>query len=609
MLKKIRYFFLVALIISQEYTAFGSQGAFNDNAPLEITVLHANDTHSKFDPTQVKLTLDLGASLGKKTVYVEMGGYAELADAVADMQAENPRSLFVHAGDFVQGTLYYTKYLGEADMAFWNMVGLDCATLGNHEFDKGYEILRKNILDKASFPLVSANIDFGNETLPPAASVPQYVIKEIGGSRVGILGLTTTDVPHISSPGDKIKFLDATTSAQNAIDSLTAQGVNKIILLTHLGYAQDLALAKNISGVDLIVGGHSHTLLGDFHALGPGSSGMYPTEVTGKDGGKTLVVQDWEWAKSLGNIKLNFDAEGRVVSFSGSPKALVGTRWFRIYDVANAVGEEKRVEYMVDGSGTVAAKEYDGKSYAVTPDSLSFSLYIQALEAAKTAITASGAVLWTSADPKVQALVDRYSAGVKEMQGKIVAEVKEDMKRMINDGPGPLIADAMKGITGAEVAVMNPGGVRTDLAQGPLSVAAIYELQPFGNTLVTVKLTGEKLLEALEDMIAFTLGKYSIANPYVYVAGIRFTLDPGKEKGGRIYEVQLETAAGLVPFNLEKVYSVVVNSFMASGGDKNDVLKAAPEKYDTGFIDSEAFMTWFGGKTLEKVPARIKIIH
>ncbi|MFH0785598.1 MAG: 5'-nucleotidase C-terminal domain-containing protein [Pseudomonadota bacterium] len=609
MFKTIRCFFLVALVISQGYMAFGSQESFNDNAPLELNVLHVNDTHSKFDPSQVKLSLDLGASLGKKTVYVEMGGYAQLADAVATLKAESRANLFVHAGDFVQGTLYYTKYLGEADMAFWNMVGLDCATLGNHEFDKGYDILRKNILDKATFPFVSANIDFQDETLSAEASVAHYLIKEIGGSRVGIIGLTTTDVPHISSPGDKVQFLDATTSAQNAIDRLTAQGVNKIIILTHLGYMQDLALAKNLAGADLIVGGHSHTFLGDFQELGAGSLGAYPTEATGKDGGKTLVVQDWEWGKSLGNIKLNFDAQGQVASFSGAPKALIGTRWFRIYDVANGAGEEKRVEYMVDGSTTVSVKEYDGKSYAVTPDSTSLSRYIQALEATKTAITSSGMALWVSADPNVQALVDKYGAGVKEMQGKIVAEVKEDMRRMINDGPGPLIADAMKGVTGADVAVMNPGGVRTDLAQGPLSVAAIYEVQPFGNTLVTVKLTGEKLLEALEDMVAFSQGKLSMANPYVYVSGIRFTLDPEKEKDKRISEVQLETAAGLVPFDSLKEYSVVVNSFMASGGDKNDILKEAPGKYDTGFIDSEAFMTWFGGKTLEKAPARIKVIH
>jgi 5'-nucleotidase / UDP-sugar diphosphatase len=189
-----------------------------------------------------------------------------------------------------------------------------------------------------------------------------------------------------------------------------------------------------------------------------------------------------------------------------------------------------------------------------------------------------------------------------------VAEVGEDLKRVVNNGPGPLIAEAMKAVTNAEVSIMNPGGVRTDLTQGPLTVAGMYELQPFGNTLVTVKLTGEKLVSALEDMIDFSLAKTMDQNPLVYVAGIRMTINTSAAKGVRVSKVELETATGLVPLDAQKEYLVVVNSFMASGGDKSDTLKAATGKYDTGYIDSEAFMTWFGGKTLKKDPPRLTVI-
>lgn len=588
--------------------AGGKEETYLDRAPLEVGVLHVNDTHSKFEPIQVKLTVDLGGTLGKKAVYAELGGYAQLPDGIRQAQARTPYNLFVHAGDFVQGSLYYTKYLGEADVAVWNTLGLDAATLGNHEFDKGSPVLKNNILTKVTFPVVSSNIDFSQDPVLRDSHTVPTLIKVIGGTRVGFVGLTTTDTPFISSPGDKVQFQDAVLSAQKAIDQLTALGVNKIIILSHLGYEGDKVLASQLTGADLVVGGHSHTLVGDFSALGLDSGRPYPTEVQGKDGGRTLVVQNWEWAKFLGYLKMSFDPEGRITTATGTPTALIGQRWFRIYDLPNSKGELKRVEFLTDGTNPPNIKEYDGKAYTLTPDGDSARVYLDALNRAKEALTASGKVTWVTPDPTVQALVEKYGAGVQELKSQIVAEVKSDLKRVLNQGPGPLIADSMRAATGSQIAVMNPGGVRTDLPQGPLSVAAVYEIQPFGNTLVTLTLPGSKVLGVLEDMTAFSLERPSNDNPYVYVSGIRFTLDPKKEKGQRISGAQVETPAGWVPLEQDKEYTMVVNNFMATGGDKNDTLKGAPGKYDTGFIDSEAFLSYVTGKTLEAAPPRITLV-
>lgn len=589
--------------------ALGSGESYKDAAPLVLDILHVNDTHSKFEPTQIKLTLDLGNGLGKKAVYVEMGGYAQLTTAVADLRKSPDPLVTVHAGDFVQGTLYYTKYLGEADVAFWNSLGLDAATLGNHEFDKGPGVLKEKILDQATFPILTTNLDFSREPALAGAKTLPTLIKIIGGTRVAFLGLTTPDTPFIASPGPQVRFLEAAVSAQNAINSLSAQGVNKIILLSHLGYQQDLALAATLTGADVIVGGHSHTLMGDFSSLGLGSGPAYPTAVTGKDGKPVLVVQSWEWAKLLGHLEVTFDAQGIVQALPSSPKALVNPSWMRIYDLPGAGGALKRVEFRTDSTGAVTALEYDGKAYALTPDPETAKTYLDAHTKALGVLKASPLVTLAAPDPKTQALVEKYGAGVKELRTQIVAEVAVDLKRGLNTGPGPLIADSMKALTGADIAVMNPGGVRTDLAQGPLSVAAIYELQPFGNTLVTLKLPGDKVLSVLEDMTAFSLEKGVEGNPLICVSGLRFTVDPRKEKGQRISALQVETEAGLVPLDPAKEYSLVVNNFMAGGGDKNDTLKAATDKYDTGFVDAEAFLTYFSGKVLTEAPQRITLIR
>jgi 5'-nucleotidase / UDP-sugar diphosphatase len=143
---------------------------------------------------------------------------------------------------------------------------------------------------------------------------------DVAGQKVGFVGVTTPDTPIASSPGDKVKFLDPLTSVQAEVDRLRASGVTKIIVLSHLGYSQDLALAKQLRGVGVIVGGHSHTPLGKYEGNGlPTSQGDYPTVV--KDGaGKTiLVLQSWEWGKIYGSLRITFSADGVPQFWRGAP--------------------------------------------------------------------------------------------------------------------------------------------------------------------------------------------------------------------------------------------------------------------------------------------------
>jgi 5'-nucleotidase/UDP-sugar diphosphatase len=583
--------------------------------PLVLTVLHVGDTHSKMEPSQVRLTLDIGEGLKGKAVYVEQGGFPNLMSAVEVLRRQAPNVLFLHSGDMFQGTLYFTQFQGAADTEFWNLMKLDVATLGNHEFDKGPPVLLANLLQKARFTIVSSNLDITAEPrLRPVKMLP-YTVRRLEGQEVGIIGLTTVETPFISSPGGNIVFNDAALSVQRAADELAARGVNKLIVLSHQGYTEDLQLAAAVSGIDLIVGGHSHTLLGDFSAIGVGSAGPYPTLARDKDGATVLVVHANEWGKFLGDIRVDFDAGGVVRSWTASPKAVVGRQWFRVYDLPNLAGEPKRVQmqFSAEAAGTTAIAEYDGKAYAPLNAGPQAEAYRAVHVALLDRLEREPGVILVDPHPEGAAKLAEYAAGVNQLKGQVIAQAGEDLVRKLNSGTGPIIADGMAWKAGAQVALNNPGGVRINVNQGPISVATVYELLPFANTLVTLPLKGSDLVKVIEDGADYQISRYGTDpnNAYIYVSGVRFTMELAKPKGQRVTGVEVRGASGTyAPLDPNAVYKTVVNNFMAAGGDRYDTLKEAGGKYDTGFNDAEVFMEYIRDKTLVNLPEeRIRVIR
>jgi 5'-nucleotidase len=576
-----------------------------EEQPFVLTILHVGDTHSKMEPTQVRLTLDIDESLKGKGVYVELGGFPNLMSAVETLRKQAPNSLFLHSGDMFQGTLYFTQYLGTADTDFWNLMKLDVATLGNHEFDKGPAVLLNNLLKRASFTIVSANVDIHAEPQLQGVTIQPYTVRKLGGEEVGIIGLTTVETPYISSPGKNLVFTDAVISVQKAASELAARGVDKIILLSHQGYSEDLTMAPQVSGIDVIVGGHSHTLLGDFSKIGLASAGPYPTQAMGRDGGKVLVVAANEWGKILGDLQVTFDPQGSIQSWKGAPRAVTGKRFFRIYDLPDLDGELKRVQFIRDEVGKLAVTEYDGRSYVPVPSAEQETAYRGAYQALLQRLGAEPSVLLVDPDPRGAAKLAEFAAGVNQLKTQVIAQAGVDLVRKLNSGTGPIIADGMAWKTGAQIAMNNPGGVRININQGPISVATVYELLPFANTLVTLPLKGSDVVKTLEDGVDFQISRYGTDpdNPYVYVSGVTFTLNVSKLKGQRIQNIRVKTGDGsYAPIDPEAVYKVVVNNFMAAGGDRYDTLKDAPGKYDTGFNDAEVFMEYIKGKVLVNIP-------
>lgn len=272
------------------------------------TILHVNDTHDRIEPTVIQ---------GKP-----FGGMPRLATLIAQHRKSDPNPIVLHAGDAFQGTLYFNIYEGLADLAFLNALPLDAMAVGNHEFDKGPAAFAAFVRG-ARFPLLSANLNVDAEPLLKELIHPSTILIR-GRERIGVIGGITASLLTLSSPGPNIRLRDLNQALQAEVDALTREGVNKIVLLTHIGYEEEQELARTLHNVDIIVGGHSHTLLGTTIAPGwPMPRGPYPTVVDNPDKGKTLVVSSWEGGKVLGRIQVTFDSRGHVKKWSTTQPILV----------------------------------------------------------------------------------------------------------------------------------------------------------------------------------------------------------------------------------------------------------------------------------------------
>ncbi len=277
---------------------YDSQKADAAEGDFEMTIIHSNDTHANIDNAPKRATL------------------------IKQLRTENANNLLLDAGDVFSGTLYFNTFQGQADLELMNYMEYDAMVFGNHEFDlgasaEGHAALAE-FVGNADFPMLGANIDFsedanmsplvaGEAFTKTAANGQIYsgVVKEVNGEEVGIFGLTTAETADISSPVD-VEFSDYLVAAEEAVTWFEAQGVNKIVALTHIGYDDNAAvdndrtLATEVEGIDVIVGGHTHTKL------------LPPQQVE-----DTVIVQANEYDKFLGQLDVTFDAEGNVTNFEG----------------------------------------------------------------------------------------------------------------------------------------------------------------------------------------------------------------------------------------------------------------------------------------------------
>jgi len=275
-------------------------------ADYSLTILHTNDFHARFEPIS---KYDGPCSAEDNAEGECFGGTARLVTAVAEARARSNNAILVDGGDQFQGTLFYTYYKGAMAAEFMNQMGYDGMTVGNHEFDDGPEVLR-GFMDAVNFPVLMSNADVSGEPLL-ADTLAKSVVIERGGEKIGMIGLTPQNTDELASPGPNVIFTGPVDAVQGEVDKLTEMGVNKIIVLSHSGYGVDQMVAANTTGVDVIVGGHSNTLLSNTNDR---AEGAYPTMV-----GDTAIVQAYAYGKFLGELNVTFDDDGNVTEAVGEP--------------------------------------------------------------------------------------------------------------------------------------------------------------------------------------------------------------------------------------------------------------------------------------------------
>lgn len=460
-----------------------------------LTVLHTNDTHANLDTTSSPNNI-----LRRLT-------------AIRETKASSVNDLLVDAGDVFSGSLYFNQYKGLADLEFMNLAGYDAMTFGNHEFDIDSRALSQ-FVGNAEFPFVSSNVNFSQDDIlsqmfrdeigSPALEKNIYpaIIMEIDGEQVGLIGLTTEDTENIASPGD-VTFEDVVVKAAAAVEMLENEGVNKIIVLSHLGYDADLALAEAVAGIDIIVGGHTHTKLEEPYV-----------DETDPDAPK-LIVQAGEKGLFLGRLEVLFNDEG------------VLTEW---NEKLISIDEKKDNVYVI-------GEDAQAKSILETKYKPGV-LELSATEVGHTEVVLNG-----------------LRADVRSKE--------TNLGNLIADG---MLAAAKALRPNAVIALQNGGGIRETINEGPITLGEVLTVLPFNNDLVTITLTGQEIKEAMENGVS-TITETSPDGRFPHIAGMRFDYDSTKPVGERVVRMQVKEGARYVTLDLEKSYEVATNAFTAKGGD------------------------------------------
>ncbi len=431
-------------------------------ADFTLTILHTNDFHDRFEPIN---GFDSTCNAEQIAADECFGGIARLATAIATARDDATNPILLDAGDQYQGSLLYTQYKGAMSVEFMPQLGYDAMAVGNHEFDDGPAGLA-TLLDGVEFPVLSANIDVTGE--PSLAKVAKSTVLDVAGERVGIVAVLAEDTPETSSPGPNVIFSPIIDAAQAEIDRLTEEGVNKIVVLSHVGLPADKRLAEGLTGADVIVGGHSHTLLSN---TDEDAVDTYPVMVNG-----VPIVQAYAYGKYLGELVVEFDDAGEVISASGDPILIDGS-------VVQDIAMVARVEELAEP-----------------------------LEELRAMVVAS---------------TEAAIGGEREVCRAQVCEM------------GVLIAEAMLARVadqGIEIAIQNGGGIRSSIDAGDVTMGEVLTVLPFQNTLSTFRVDGATILAALENGVgAVEEG----AGRFPQVAGMSYAFDPAADPGSRVSDVMV----------------------------------------------------------------------
>jgi 5'-nucleotidase len=512
----------------------------------EVQILGLNDFHGNLEPPTGS-----GGRIGNTNAQGQCnppdcylaGGVEYLATHVRALRATNPNTVFVSAGDLIGATpLLSALFHDEPSIEAFNAMGLDFNGVGNHEFDEGIdELLRMQNggchpvdgcrdgdgFDGASFQFLAANVEYkeGGDTI-----FPPYAIKEFKGVKVGFIGMTLEGTPSIVSPAgiSNVDFLDEAETVNALVPVLQEQGVETIVVLLHEGGATSNPLNPTT-----------------INSCGNLTGALPPIVEAFDDAVDVVVTGHTNWA-------VNCVVDGKVVT---------------------GAAHQGRLVTDIDLTISRATKN---------PTKITVNNRIVTRDVAKAA--------------DMTTLIGKYQAVAAPFANRIVGTISADILRAARpNGESPLgdrIADAQNydaqvAGTGSQIAFMNAGGIRADLlyAQssggeqpGQVTYGEMFTVQPFGNSLVTMTLTGAQLDAVLEQQFQGGIGILQVSEGFAY------TRTASAAVGSRISNITLNGT----PIDPAADYRVTVNSFLADGGDNYTIFRDGTNRI-AGNVDTDAF--------------------
>jgi len=443
-------------------------------AEEKLTILHTSEHHGTLQP------IESGPFKG-------FGGVARRAALIEKIRKEAANVLLLDSGDLVVGTAMSSVFRGAPDIAAMNLMGYDALALGNHDFDFGVAHLW-NLKNQARFPFLCTNLR------PKKSGVCRsFVIKSVGRLRVGLLGLVgRRGYPEMYSRdavGD-IKFEDPGAAVRSALKELRGRA-DLVVAITHQETEEDLALAKAVPEIDVIVGGHTEGFDGLITSAG---------DAAGEDRIEPLprgpiFAKTHRQGRTIGRLDLALDKKPRAAEA-------------RNLAIEPALPEQPKVAALVQN-------------------------YARRLDAAASHVLG-------------QALVD------------LIGENQAVRTRETNFGD--LLADLVRGRLGTEIAFLNSGLIRGTIPAGPVTLKQAMQTLPYEEPLISFRLTGAELREALEYSVSELPGT---SGRFLQVSGLSFTFDPAAPAGSRVKEVRVQGAL----LARDREHTVAVNRFLAEGGD------------------------------------------
>lgn len=496
----------------------------------QITVLHTNDHHGRFWKNS-------DGEYG-------MAARKTLIDGIrADVAAKGGYSLLLDGGDVNTGVPESDLQDAVPDFKGMNLIGYDAMAVGNHEFDKPLSVLKMQ-RDLAKFPMLSANIYEGGER-----KFAPYKIFNLGGVRVGVMGLTTEDTYKMVHPDNvkNIEFRSVIAEAAKVVPELRAKA-DVVIAATHMGHYEDgkhgtqapgdVQMARAVKGIDLVVGGHTQNpacmkaenVLD--RAYVPGTE-CKPDRQNG-----TWIVQAHEWGKYVGRADFEYrNGEFKLVKYALIPVNLKKT-----------------------------VKAADGKS--------SKQNYAEVIAENQDMI----ALLTPHQEFGQQKLGIQIGATDARLEGD------RSVVRAKPASMGVIIGMAMMDKTKADFSVVNSGGVRDSIPAGPITYKDVLKVQPFGNIVSTVDLTGKEVMDYLNVAAKMSVG----SGAFPQFAGLKLVIADGKVSSASTKGASIDPT---------KTYRMAINDFQAAGGDGYPKLTSHPSYVNTGFVDADVLRAYIVAKS------------